>query len=85
MVACALLAEFEELVVCSHHSHVEICILQIHTGHPLMWAHDNYDGVQSFHLADIKVEELQIQDETVAAVLLGYQEIGAIVFTPHLV
>ena len=46
----ALPAESEEQVVSCNHSYVEVCVLQIHAGHPLMWMHDSYDRLQSLYL-----------------------------------
>ena len=55
--------EYEELVVCRVHPNVKVSVLQNNTGHPLLWVHDNYDGVHlERSVANIYVEELQIRD-----------------------
>ena len=47
LVIGALPADSEELVVWGHHSYMEVHVLEIHAGQPLVWVHDGYDGVQS--------------------------------------
>ena len=67
--------------MCPHYSHMEIGVLEVHTGHPLMWAHGYHDGLQNLELerslVDTEVEVLQVQD--------GYQEVCAVEPTPLLV
>ena len=50
LVAHDQLAEPVELVVCCHDWYMELHILQIHTGHPLLWPHDCHDRPQILHL-----------------------------------
>ena len=62
-----------------HYVNVELGILDVHTGHPLKWAHGCYDGLQGLHLeqslANNEVEELQVQDGPVTPILFGYKEV----------
>ena len=70
------------------YSDVKVGILQVHTGHPLAWAHDCNDGLQGLHLERSlanNVEELQVQDGPVASILLGYQEVNAVKPIPLLI
>ncbi len=58
------------------HCHMEVCILEVHAGKPLVWGDGLNYGFQGLHLEvplqDHVVEALQVENWPKAAVFLGY-------------
>ena len=72
--------EHEVLSMCLHYSHMEVGILEVHTGHPLKWLYGGYNGLQGLNLERlpyIEVEIFQVQDGPVSSVSFGYKELSA--------
>ena len=72
-----------------HYSDVEVGILEVNTGQPLVWVHGRSDGLYGLHLerslANTEVEEPEVQDEPVTPILFWNKEVYDVKHTPLLV